>query len=138
MLSALVPVAMRVLGPERPDTLLARSYLAYWIGQAGNPAGARDLYAALIPVEERVLGPEHSDVLIGRSQFARFIGEAGDPAGARDATSSSTRCRLRPWSSSARRVAAAHGPELSRLYDVVRHRSLPGLVSERVRGTERS
>ena len=32
----------RVLGPEHPDTLAARSELARWTGQAGDPAAARD------------------------------------------------------------------------------------------------
>ena len=32
--------------------------LAYWTGQAGDAAGARNQYAALLPIEERILGPE--------------------------------------------------------------------------------
>ena len=36
----------RVLGPEHPDTLRARSNLARWTGAAGDPAAARDLFAA--------------------------------------------------------------------------------------------
>ena len=53
----------RVLGPEHPDTLIARHDLAYWTGEAGDPAAARDLFAELLPVRERVLGPEHPDTL---------------------------------------------------------------------------
>jgi len=33
---------LRVLGPDHPDTLTTRSNLAYWRGQAGDPAGAAD------------------------------------------------------------------------------------------------
>ena len=71
-------------GPEHPDTLTARANLAYWTGEAGDAAGARDQYAALLPVGERVLGPEHPDTLTTRGNLARWTGEAGDAAGARD------------------------------------------------------
>ena len=42
-------MAERVLGPEHPDTLAARASLAYWTGQAGDAAAARDQFAALLP-----------------------------------------------------------------------------------------
>ena len=71
-------------GPEHPDTLGARHALAYWIGEAGDAAGARDQFAALLPVRERVLSPEHPDTLTTRNQLARWTGSAGDAAGARD------------------------------------------------------
>ena len=38
-------------GPEHPDTLTARANLAYWTGEAGDAAGARDQFAALLPIE---------------------------------------------------------------------------------------
>ena len=66
----------RVLGPEHPDTLAARHQLARWTGHAGDPAGARDLFAGLLPVFERVLGPEHPRTLAARQQLARWTGEA--------------------------------------------------------------
>ena len=75
---------VRASGPEHPDTLAARSELAYWTGQAGDAAGARDQVAALLPVRERVSGPEHPDTLADRANLARFTGDAGDAAGARD------------------------------------------------------
>ena len=53
----------QVSGPEDPDTLAARGNLAFWTGQAGDPASARDQYAALLPVRERVSGAEHPDTL---------------------------------------------------------------------------
>jgi Tetratricopeptide repeat len=74
----------RVLGPEHPDTLTARKYLAEWTGNAGNAAGARDMLSALVPVAVRVLGPERPDTLLARSYLAYWIGQAGNPAGARD------------------------------------------------------
>jgi len=43
--AALLPAVERVLGPEHPDTLTARSSLAHWTGTAGDPAGARDQFA---------------------------------------------------------------------------------------------
>ncbi len=57
--------------------------MAYWTGQAGNVAGARDLFAGLLPVVERVVGPDHLEILISRSHLASFTGEAGEPARAR-------------------------------------------------------
>ena len=71
-------------GAEHPSTLPTRASLAFWTGQAGDAAGARDQYAALLPIEERVLGPEHRETLIARSNLARWTGQAGDAAGARD------------------------------------------------------
>ena len=74
----------RALGPEHPDTLIARSNLAWWTGETGNVARARDECAALLPVIERALGPEHPDTLGARANLARWTGQAGDAAGARD------------------------------------------------------
>ena len=71
-------------GPEHPQTLNARANLAYWTGQAGDAAGARDQFAALLVIQERVLGSEHSQTLATRGELSRWTGEAGDAAGARD------------------------------------------------------
>ena len=71
-------------GPEHPDALTARGRLAYWTGEAGDAAGARDQFAALLPIEEHVLGPEHPDTLSARGNLARWTGEAGDAAAARN------------------------------------------------------
>ena len=70
--------------PEHPGALAARSELAYSIGQAGDPAGARDQFAALVPVTERILGPEHPDTLAARASLAYWTAQAGDVAAARD------------------------------------------------------
>jgi Domain of unknown function (DUF4062)/Tetratricopeptide repeat len=71
-------------GPEHPGTLTARGSLAYWTGQAGDAAGARDQFAALLPVIERVFGPDHRLTLTTRGNLARWTGQTGDAAGARD------------------------------------------------------
>jgi Tetratricopeptide repeat len=71
-------------GPEYRDTLAARQQLAYWTGEAGDAAGARDQLAALLPISERVLGAEHPDTLTTRHELARWTEIAGDVAGARD------------------------------------------------------
>jgi hypothetical protein len=71
-------------GPEHRDTLATRRELAYWTGQAGDAAGARDQYAALLPIRQRVLGREHPDTLATCHGLAHWTGEAGDAAGARD------------------------------------------------------
>ena len=71
-------------GPEHVDSLVARNNLAHWTGQAGDPAGARDLFAQLLSLSERVLGAEHPDTLAARHNLARWTGLAGDPAAARE------------------------------------------------------
>ena len=57
-------------GPEHPVTLDTRADLAYYTGQAGDAAGARDQLAALLPIFERVLGPKHPDTLAARVNLA--------------------------------------------------------------------
>ncbi|MFE2534706.1 SAV_2336 N-terminal domain-related protein, partial [Streptomyces sp. NPDC059371] len=46
---------------DRPDTLTARANLAFWWGEAGDPAGAVDSFAELLVDQLRVLGPDHPD-----------------------------------------------------------------------------
>ena len=46
-----------MLGAEHPDTLTVRANLADAMGEAGDPAAARDRYAGLLPLHERILGP---------------------------------------------------------------------------------
>jgi hypothetical protein len=71
-------------GPEHPDTLVARANLAYWTGEAGDAAAARDQFAVLLPIQEQVMGPEHPRALADRGGLAIWTGAAGDAAGARD------------------------------------------------------
>jgi hypothetical protein len=71
-------------GPEHPDTLDARRCLAYWTGEAGDPAAARDQLTALLAIRERVLGAGHPDTLDTRNILAYWTRMAGDPAAAPD------------------------------------------------------
>jgi hypothetical protein len=74
--------AVRLLGPEHPDTLTARGNVASWRGENGDAAGAATAFQLLVPDCLRVLGPSHATTIIMRSHLARWTGEAGDPAGA--------------------------------------------------------
>jgi hypothetical protein len=71
-------------GSEHRETLAARGRLAYWTGESGDAAAARDQIAELMPILERVLGPEDPETLRIRGNLASFTGRAGDAAGARD------------------------------------------------------
>jgi Tetratricopeptide repeat len=71
-------------GPEHRDTLIARANLAYWTGEAGDAAEARDQFAALLPTQEQVMGRDHRQTLTDRGGLAYWTGQAGDAAGARD------------------------------------------------------
>ncbi|HEY0807000.1 MAG TPA: tetratricopeptide repeat protein, partial [Pseudonocardiaceae bacterium] len=70
------------LGPDHPDTLLARTYIAHWRGHAGDLAGAAAACEELLADYLRVLGPDHPDTLNTRANHARWRGHAGDSAGA--------------------------------------------------------
>ncbi|WP_460429080.1 tetratricopeptide repeat protein [Amycolatopsis oliviviridis] len=87
--------ANNYLGPDHPDTLSARSYLATWRGHIGDPAGAATAYEELLADRLRVLGPDHPDTLAARSNHATWRGEAGDPAGAATAHEELLADRLR-------------------------------------------
>jgi hypothetical protein len=58
--------------------------VAFWTGEAGEPAKARDQLATLIDRYVHLLGPDHLDTLGSRSNLAGSTGEAGEPAKARD------------------------------------------------------
>ncbi len=79
-IDALVDRFVASLGPEDRDTFVARSILACFTGESGDPARAAALYAELVADTTRVLGSEDHDTLIARSGLARFTGESGDPA----------------------------------------------------------
>jgi len=64
--------------------LAVRDELAFWTGEAGDPAGARDQLAALLPDRIRVQGPAPPHPLPPRHNLAYRTGEAGDAASARD------------------------------------------------------
>ena len=65
---------------EHPSTLVARHEFAYWAGQAGDAAGARDQFAVLLPIRERVQGPGHPGTLTTRVGLAYWTGQAEDAA----------------------------------------------------------
>ncbi|WP_067833872.1 tetratricopeptide repeat protein [Nocardia lijiangensis] len=67
------------LPPDNTYRLAARSRLARWTGDAGDPHGARDLYAELAGYCTRVFGPEHQETIAAQLQLAHWIGELGYP-----------------------------------------------------------
>ena len=71
-----------LLGAEHPATLITRSNLASWRGEAGDAAGAAAAFGELQPIMARVLGADHPDTLTTRNNLASCRGEAGDAAGA--------------------------------------------------------
>ncbi|SFF90652.1 hypothetical protein SAMN05216251_1361, partial [Actinacidiphila alni] len=58
-LSAMLDTATIHLGPDHPDTLIARNNLARMRGEAGDPAAAAEATADLLTDGLRVLGPDH-------------------------------------------------------------------------------
>ncbi|MCF2527146.1 hypothetical protein [Yinghuangia soli] len=62
----------------------ARSGLAWWTGESGDVAEARDQAATLAADMARVHGPDDPEALGARGEHAHWTGEAGDPAAARD------------------------------------------------------
>ncbi|MFF5306762.1 tetratricopeptide repeat protein, partial [Streptomyces sp. NPDC013161] len=70
------------LGPDHPDTLTARSNLAWWQGEAGDVAGAASAYAHLLADAQQVLGADHSETLNTRADLVWWRGKMGDVAGA--------------------------------------------------------
>lgn len=74
--------AVAHLGLDHRDTLTARHNLAYWWGQAGDPAGAAASFEALLTDRVRIAGVDHPDTLDTRYNLAYSRGQAGDPAGA--------------------------------------------------------
>lgn len=81
----LVADRTRVHGPDHEDTLSDRGSLAYWIGRAGDPAGAAETLAELVADRTRVNGPDSPYTLHARGELADWRGKAGDPAGAAEA-----------------------------------------------------
>ncbi|WP_379522572.1 tetratricopeptide repeat protein [Nonomuraea insulae] len=75
---------LHISGPEHADTLNAQHDLAYYVGEAGDAAAARDQLAALLPIEQHLLGTDHPSTLITRDNLAGWTGQAGDAAAARD------------------------------------------------------
>jgi hypothetical protein len=60
LFAALLPDRQRVLGPDHPDTLSTRSNLAASTGEAGDGAGAQDLFAGQLVIRPPNSEPIHS------------------------------------------------------------------------------
>ena len=81
-LSAAVGVVEDVLGPDHPDTLSTRNYLALAYESVGRFGEAIELFEQVLAEQERVLGPDHPATLITRNNLAsayrsvRRFGEA--------------------------------------------------------------
>jgi hypothetical protein len=73
-------LAHRNLGPEHPETLTARSNLAWAIAAQGRAAEAEAMWRELLPLREKVLGPEHPETLTTRSNLASTIAAQGRAA----------------------------------------------------------
>ena len=65
----------RVSGSGHPQTLSIRDNIAYFTGEAGDAAGARDQFATLLPIRERVSGPEYPETLSVRHILAYWTGK---------------------------------------------------------------
>ncbi|MEV4314186.1 tetratricopeptide repeat protein [Actinocrispum sp. NPDC049592] len=78
----LLDLAAAQFGPDHPSTLTFRHEVAFWNGEAGDPAGSVGAMEALLDDRIRVLGDDHPTTLLTRHSLARFQGEAGDAAGA--------------------------------------------------------
>ncbi|MBT2369280.1 tetratricopeptide repeat protein, partial [Streptomyces sp. ISL-10] len=66
-----------ILGPDHPDTLSARSYLAVSYGDAGRNLEALELEEGVLADRERLLGPDHPDTLTARQNLAVSYSDAG-------------------------------------------------------------
>jgi hypothetical protein len=73
--------AAQVCGPDDPYTLLIRYAMAYWQGEAGDPAGATAATEEALVLMDRV-APDDLVTLSIRNNLIRWQGQAGDPAGA--------------------------------------------------------
>ncbi|MFB7177332.1 tetratricopeptide repeat protein [Streptomyces sp. NPDC056257] len=82
VLTEMLDVQNRALGPDHCDTLASRRSLAFLRGDTGNPSGAAAAFAELLPDYVRVLGPDNPATLDVRFQSARWKGEAGNPSAA--------------------------------------------------------
>ena len=68
---------VRVLGPDNPDTLIARSDMARVLTERGKAAEAEAEFRHVLDAALRILGPDHPDTLITRHDIARALTEQG-------------------------------------------------------------
>jgi len=67
----------RLLGPEHPDTIAARHYMARAAVLQGRYAEAETEYRGVLKLREKVLGPENPETLKTRSNLAIVIDQQG-------------------------------------------------------------
>ena len=70
----------RLLGADHPDTLTARTNLAYAYQAAGRTAEAIALYERTLADRERLLGADHPSTLMSRNNLAHAYQAAGRTA----------------------------------------------------------
>lgn len=78
----ILAASLRLLGPDHPDTLVARHEVARWSGIAGDPARALAAFEQLLTDRLRVSDPEHPHTLTVRHEIAVWRSETGDLKGA--------------------------------------------------------
>ena len=76
-LSAAVGVVEDVLGPDHPDTLSTRNYLALAYESVGRFGEAIELFERVLADRVRVLGPDHPKTLTVRNNLAGAYGDVG-------------------------------------------------------------
>jgi hypothetical protein len=74
----------QVLGPDHPNTLVAREELGLAYQAAGRTGEAITLHEQNLAARERVLGPDHPDTLNSRGSLAAAYQAAGRTGEARD------------------------------------------------------
>ncbi|GIE91805.1 tetratricopeptide repeat protein [Actinoplanes regularis] len=84
-LDDLLPDLNRVLGPDHPVTLSARTFELRIRGDRGDLPDRVAAMAELVADRQRVLGPDHEETLTARYQLADWLEESGDIAQARSA-----------------------------------------------------
>ncbi len=78
MREEVLTLSRKVLGPERPNTLLAMNNLAASYSDAGRKDEALKLCEQALPLSLKVLGPEHPNTLLpqhapGDAQPGEFL-----------------------------------------------------------------
>jgi tetratricopeptide (TPR) repeat protein len=73
----------RLLGPEHPDTLVARNNLALSLLYEGDLTNARTLQERVLEERERLLGADHPGTVTARSNLALILLNQGDLTNAR-------------------------------------------------------
>lgn len=72
----------QAVGPTHLLTLKARTQVAHWTGEAGDPRKALGLFASLLELQQQLLGASHRDTLHTRNDIAHWTGQMDDAAGA--------------------------------------------------------